>query len=304
MNLTNLWTLQGQLLLILAVGVILRRIGLYPSSGNTSLTDFIIYVTLPCSIVVSFLMEIGTTDLFSFGLVFIISVLIQFFCYGLSKVLFRKQQRPRRSVLRYGILVSNSMFIGLPIAGELFGSLGVIYASMYLIPLRVVMWTAGLSSFSVNSISLKHTIKKIAFHPCIIAIYIGLFLLLSQLSLPAVVERTMVSIGACTTPLSMVLIGGIIGGIDRKEIRIDLLSLLLSSIRLLLIPFAAYLGCIIFAVDPIVTGVSVVLAGMPVGVTTPIIAGKYGGDAAFASRLVTICTILSMITIPLWALIL
>ena len=51
------------------------------------------------------------------------------------------------------------------------------------------------------------------------------------------------------------------------------------------------------------TGVAVVLAGMPMGGTTAILAEKYGADSAFASKCTALSTVLSLITTPLWCLV-
>jgi len=53
MDLMNLWNVQGQLLLMLGVGVLLRRIGIFTASTKAFLTDFVLFVTLPCSIILS-----------------------------------------------------------------------------------------------------------------------------------------------------------------------------------------------------------------------------------------------------------
>jgi predicted permease len=304
MDLMNLWTLQGQLLLLLAVGAFLRRIGIFSVETKTFLTDFVIYVTLPCSIILSFKMDIDLSLLITFALILLVSLLIQLFCMGLGMILYRKETESRRSVLRYGILVSNAGFMGLPIAGELFGSTGLMYASIYLIPQRVVIWTAGISCFTKNDVPWGKALKKIAVHPGLVSVYIGLAVMAFNPPIPLFVERTMASIGECTTPLSMMLIGSIVGEMDRKTMKVDLFSLVYSAIRLILIPLAAFIGARLFAIDPLITGVAVLLAGMPVGSTTAILAAKYGGDASFASQLVTISTVLSMVTIPLWSMVL
>ena len=51
------------------------------------------------------------------------------------------------------------------------------------------------------------------------------------------------------------------------------------------------------------TGVAVVLAGMPMGGTTTILAEKYGADSTFASKCTAISTVLSLIMTPLWCLV-
>ena len=47
-----------------------------------------------------------------------------------------------------------------------------------------------------------------------------------------------------------------------------------------------------------------VLAAMPAGGTTAILAAKYGGNARFAAGCVTVSTLLSLLAIPAWCLVL
>lgn len=70
--------------------------------------------------------------------------------YG-SRLVFFRYTAKQESVLSYGMICSNSSFIGLPIAHLMFGDLGVIYTSVFQIPLRFTMWTAGLSLFTVSA---------------------------------------------------------------------------------------------------------------------------------------------------------
>lgn len=73
--------------------------------------------------------------------------------------------------------------------------------------------------------------------------------------------------------------------------------------RLRLIPAAVLLGCRLCGAESLVTGVSVVLAAMPMGGVTAVLAEKYGGDSAFASKCVAVSTVLSLITTPLWCMV-
>ena len=52
-------------------------------------------------------------------------------------------------MLAYGIICSNSSFIGIPVIESLYNSLGVMYTSIFQMPIRFTMWSAGLSLFTV-----------------------------------------------------------------------------------------------------------------------------------------------------------
>jgi len=300
MNIGNLWNLQGQLVLLLMFGAILRKIGMIHKEAKTFLTDFVLFVALPCNIIVSFPIEYSPSLLFSFLLILLISLFIQVFCLFIGKILFRNQIQERRSALRYGILVSNAAFVGLPLVAEVFGESGLILASIYLIPQRIMMWTAGLVCFSKNEQSLKQKMRNIALHPCIVAVYIGLFIMFSGIALPEFIFKTLKSVSLCTTPLSMMFIGALLAEMDKNNVNIDWTLSFFAFIRLFFIPSITYVACKLFSINLLITGVSVLLAAMPGGSSTAILASKYNGDALYASKMVTFSTLVSMVSIPLW----
>lgn len=304
MDLASLWSLQGQLFALLAVGALLRKVGLFQESTKGFLTDLVLYVTLPCSIILSFRMEISRELLLSFSIIFFVSMGIQLFCFLLSRITYRKQDEGKKSVLRYGLLVSNAGFLGLPIAGELFGAAGYMYASIYLIPQRVVMWTAGLSIFSPAAVNKKQAALKVILHPCMVAVYIGLLWMLFPVKIPSFMEMTLSSLAGCTTALSMMLIGSLFAEMKREHLRLDGNLIVFSLLRLGFIPLVSYLVTRFMGLDPLIIGVSVILAAMPGGSSTVILASKYGRDTIYASKLVIVSTFLSLISIPVWGMVL
>jgi len=304
MDFSSLWNLQGQLFALLVVGLLLRKVGLFNESAKTLLTDLVLYVTLPCSIVLSFQIDINAELFVSLSIIFLISTAIQMFCYLLTRFTFRKVEMAKRSVLHYGILVSNAGFLGLPIAGELFGAAGLMYASIYLIPQRVVMWTAGLSIFSPAAANKKQAAKKVILHPCMVAVYVGLILMVTRLPIPAFARMTLSSLGNCTTALSMLLIGSLFAEMKKEHLHLDVNLLQFSLLRLVLIPLASLLAGRILGIDRLLIGVGVILAAMPGGSSTVILASKYGRDTTYASKLVIISTLLSLVSIPFWGMIL
>lgn len=302
MGTAELISLQLRMFLIMLVGLFFRKKGIISREGKKNLTDLVIYLILPCNIVKSFMIGFDSNTLKNFGVILLISVLIQVFCAVLAKVLYRRVEAGHKPVLMYATVASNSGFLGNPVAEGVFGSMGLALASVYLIPQRIVMWSAGVSYFTKGS-SRKELIKRVATHPCIVAVFLGMLLMLTQVSLPSFLDAALKDIGNCNTAMSMLVIGTILADVKPREM-LDKSILLFSGLRLVLIPLAVYAGCLLFRADGLVTGVSVLLAAMPAASTTAILAAKYDGDAVYASKCVVLTTVLSLAVTPVWSMIL
>lgn len=268
MDYSSLINLQGMLFLLVAAGIILRKKGILPEQAKSILTDLVIYLILPCNIISSFFIEFNMEILKGFAVILVIATLIQFGCLLFANTFYNKEPDRRKKVLQYGTVCSNAGFMGNPIAEGVYGGEGLMYASIFLIPQRI-----------------------------------GMFFMITQLSLPVFLENTIRNIGSCTTTVSMVLIGTILAEVNPGTI-FDKGIVKYTVIRLLLIPLLVFAGCRLFSVDPLLSGVSVLLTGMPAGSTTAILAAKYDGDYIFATKCVVVTTLLSLITISLWCMIL
>lgn len=302
MDYSSLINLQGMLFLLVAAGIILRKKGILPENAKSILTDLVIYLILPCNIISSFFIEFNMEILKGFAVILVIATLIQFGCLLFANTFYNREPDRRKKVLQYGTVCSNAGFMGNPIAEGVYGGEGLMYASIFLIPQRIVMWSAGVSYFT-ESPDRKTVVKKVVTHPCIVAVYIGMFFMITQFHLPVFLENTVRNIGSCTTTVSMVLIGTILAEVDPRTI-FDRGIIKYTVIRLILIPLLVFAGCRLFSVDPLLSGVSVLLTGMPAGSTTAILAAKYDGDYIFATKCVVVTTLLSLITIPLWCMVL
>ena len=298
MDYNRLLNLQGMLFLLVAAGVVMRKKGILPEGAKTILTDLVIYLILPCNIINSFFIEFNLDILKGFAVILTIAGLIQIGCLMFAKIFYNREPESRKKVLQYGTVCSNAGFMGNPIAEGVYGAEGLMYASIFLIPQRIVMWSAGVSYFT-ESPDRKTVVKKVLTHPCIIAVYIGLVLMITQVPLPAFLQNTIRSVGGCTTTVSMILIGAILAEVEPGSI-LDWGIIRYAFIRLFLLPLLVYVCCRAFHVTPLLSGVSVLLTGMPAGSTTAILASKYEGDYIFATKCVVVTTLLSLVTIPLW----
>ena len=229
------------------------------------------------------------------------AVLIQAVAYILSRVLYNKEPEALKKVLQYVTIVSNSGFLGLPIVEEVFGGEGLMYASVFIVPMRIMMWTAGIACFTGES-DKKAAFKKVIVHPCIIAVYIGLFLLFSQWELPGVLDKTIRGAGGCTTTISMIIIGLILAEVDMRQLfNREVFETMI--VRLVVLPVFALIIAKLLGLSELLTGVAVVLTAMPAGSTSAMLAAKYNGDYKFASKCIVCTTIASLLTIPIWCMI-
>ena len=300
MDFTGLFEMQGMLFTIMILGYIFRKAGMISDEGKSLLTDLVLYVTLPASIIKSFQIEFNHQILVSCIVVIVVAAGIQVGAWMLGMILYPGFPDERKKVLQYATICSNAGILGNPIAEGIFGSMGLLYASIYTIPQRTFMWSIGLTYFT-QAPDMKTLIKKVSTHPCIVSVVIGMLIMVFQIPVQGFLSLTIKNIAGGNTFLAMSLVGTILAEVPFRSLP-EKDTVYYSFIRLFFIPFLVYLACHFAQVDSLVTGVSVVLSGMPSASVTAVLAAKYGKDEVFATKCVVLSTLLSMVTVPLWCL--
>ena len=303
--------LQFIIFSLIAIGFFTRRRGMVSREGQKNITDLVIHIVLPCNIVTSFVQELPDSALRDCATVFLISVGMEVMCMAYAKFAYRNVEEKKRKCLTYGILVSNAGFLGNPVAEGVYGPMGLMLASVYLIPVRVMMWSRGIALFSGES-DRKATLKKVLTHPCVLACLTGVLIMLAKILggvslVPDLLFSLLQTIGRCNTALSMMVIGMILSDIDPSQL-IDPLVLRYTAERLLIVP--GILGLILFAlyrcglVSGLSPRLSVLLAAMPAAATTSMLSSKYDCAPDFATKMVITSTLCSIPTVFLWGLVL
>ena len=287
---------QTVLFIYMAVGFGCRKAGIFNDVARDKLTDFVVFVTLPCMIFESFNMAFSLESLKQGALALLIAVGMSCVALLLGKVLYNRFPYEEKSILQYGTLVSNSGFAGLPVVSGAYGDEGLFLGSLFIIPTRILMWSAGISLFT--RADAKQAVKKVLLNPGIIAVEVGLVRMLFQIPLPHFVDTAVYNLGGCTSPMAMALVGAILVDVPLKTV-FDLKSFYLVAVRQFLLPGICLAALRLLHVDPLTIGVSVVITGMPIGSTTAILAQKYVADAKFASKCVFISTLTSLVTVPI-----
>ena len=289
--------LNAQMILMIYIltGIYCQKKGLITEKNRIGYIDLILKVTLPCMIFNSFnkpltpeILRQTAMALFAASAVAAVSLLI-------GNIAYRNYPPARAGILKYCTLVNNAGFLGMPLVQSVFGDDGLLFASIYVLPTRILMWTAGISLFT--EADFRTRARNILLNPCIVTVYLGLARRILNIPLPAFIDTAIAKIGGVTSPLSMMVIGSMLVGVDwRKMVEKDILYF--SAIRLVLLPCIAFLMGRLLHFDTLLTGVCMVMTGMPAGSTGALLAAKYGADEEFASRVVVSSTVLSLVTAP------
>ena len=100
------------------------------------------------------------------------------------------------------------------------------------------------------------------------------------------------------SPVTMIIVGMALSKADLKKVLLQKDPYIVSAIRLLVYPMMVLGLFRLIGISGITYSMPLILVSMPSAGYTSILAGKYGSDATYASEIVTMCTLLSLVTIP------
>lgn len=286
---------QMILLVYLAVGMYCMKVGLIDRDSKEKLVDIILRITLPYMIFNSFNKPLTPEVMKQTALILVVAVSISILSFLLGKVIYNKYPQKKKSILQYCTLVNNSGFLGMPMVSAVYGSEGLFAASIFIIPNRIFMWTAGLAMFTTADFRTK--CKNILLNPCIVTVFLGIARRMTGFPVPEFLDTAIANTGAVTTPLSMMVIGTMLIGVPWKKL-LEPSIFRLAFVRLIALPLVALFILNLIDAQPLLAGVSLILTGMPAGSTSALLAAKYGADEDYASRCIVTTTIMSLATIP------
>ena len=143
-------------------------------------------------------------------------------------------------------------------------------------------------------------------HPTTIASAIGLIFFIFPIHSyvnGTIIEESFVMLKGLVAPLSMAVIGLRLADMSFKGMLRDKEMYVFIFLRHIALPLLT-LGIVklvglLIPLDPAVEMVTVILAAAPAATSATMFAEKFDCDAIYVSRLVTVSTIISIITIPL-----
>ncbi|MGB9686956.1 MAG: AEC family transporter [Rectinema subterraneum] len=284
--------------LLLIVGFIAQKRKILDSDGIKTISNFVLRVFLPFTIISSFDKSISLSAAGDLLKVAIFAIGVHALAIFISKLAYSRFPDPKRKILTYITVFSNCGFMGFPVAESVFGKIGLMYTSIYVMVFNIFVWTYGIALLSEGK-EKKNIWHSILLNPGNIAFAIGFVLWVLPFGLPETLNYTVLLLGNCTTPLSMIVVGATLANLGIKGLFLGTEVWIGSIMRLFVVPALVLLLFILIGIRSDAAKVANFLAAMPAAAQTVIFAERYDADVSLASRIVFISTVLSAITIPL-----
>lgn len=289
-----------QLFIMMFCGYLLVRFGILKSSDSRPLSALLVYIITPCTILNAFQIEYTSEAASGFLLAVVsallIHVLLFVIVYSLDRIFHFD------SIEKASLIYSNAGNLIIPLVSAIHGEEWVIYASAFMIVQLFILWTHGRSLVEGRKAA---DFKAIVSNVNLIACVLGLIMFLLHIQLPPLLKSTVKSLGGVIGPVSMLMLGIILAGVDMKSIVKGKRIWVLSALKMILIPLAVMLVmkyCGITKMNP--AGVTIIYISLmatmtPSASTVTQMAQLYGKDASMATAINTMTTLICIGTMPL-----
>ena len=292
--------------ILIIPGVFFKKKNILTEDQNGAINSIVVNLTWPCLVIDAMQMQFSIQVLRDSAYILVVCLLILAIIFAISFPIARliKLPKTKQYLTVFMLLFGNTGFIGIPVIKALYGTDAVFYAAIVELINDILIFTVGILLIQLSAgANLKVGFKQFI-NPGLIGVIIGLVLFLLNIQLPELIGGSIEMIGNATTPLTMFCIGFQIGGLKLKEIAGDFQVYAICFVKLLIVPILTLLVVKLWAGDfSMLEKVLIIGFAMPVGAVASIFSQQYKGEAAFATKSVLLSTVLSLITIPIFAII-
>lgn len=289
------------LYLMVLIGFFGRKFGILHEKASETITQLLLYITLPLLILFSLNTSITQEMMVEFFWLVSMSLFIitasVLFAAWLRKI--ANLPKHQKTVYESLIIFGNQGFIGFAIIYIIMSDVGIRYITLFNICYLFLIWSYGIYLFTKKKNAVNW--KLLFLNPGVLSTALGTFILFTPFEWPKLMNDTFETVGKMTIPLSMILIGCLLAEIKRTQLEtyVKNIYIWIAAIsRLCIIPLFLFIF-ILFDVPYPLLVVAVITSAMPSASTVSIYAQKFGGDASFGSVGVIITNILCVATIPL-----
>lgn len=296
-NLITAATNVGVLYIIVAVGYICDKAGVYTEETARKTVNFLLYFVASCTLINSFIKIEATPDTVGkFFTAFAMSAATHTIAILINTLTFRNKANEKNAVYKFASIYGNVAFMALPLAQAVLGDEGVLYCAGGAVVFNLFTFTHGVKLMGKEGTKLS--IKKLLINPGVIATVIGLPIFLTGIEIPYLIGRPIEMLADLNTPVAMLVFGTYLSRTDLKTMFLDKKIYAVAIMKLIVLPLICMGVYYAFGLTGTLLTAVIITASVPSANNTFMFASVYGRDTATASKTVALVSFLSILTMP------
>lgn len=299
----DILAITGPIFIVIAIGFAAVRSGLFAKADTRALGAFVINIALPAVLFKALSQRaFGEVMNLTHLAAYAIGSLVAFGVGVALMLVLRRQPMSKAAIVGMGMAMSNSAFIGFPVALQLFGqvaavglALALIVENLILLPLVIALAESSGGKGAKLGRVVAQTFGRLLRNPIVLAILAGFGASIVGLRPPEMVAKAIDMLALASAPVALFVIGGALVG-QRVGGMVGDLGLIAAG-KLVLHPVAVLtMFWLLPPVDPVLQMAGVLFASAPMATLYPIFGQKYGQEGMCSAALV-VTTIASFVTL-------
>ena len=231
-------------------------------------------------------------------------VVLTALAWGLARLMTKRVEQ--RGIVAFALVFGNVGFMGYPVVDAIFGHQAVFYAAVLNVVNTFAIFTVGTMMITGGEgADSKHFNKKVLYSTPMLAAYLSMLIVALNIdNIPGYISQPLTMIGNITVPAALMIIGSSMSQLPLRALLGSPLIYATTLLRLCLLPVGVHFLCLALGFDPYVTYINTMVIAMPVATYGTILCLKYNRDTTLITEMTFTTTLLSILTIPLVALLL
>ena len=287
---------------IVIVGFIAGKMGYMGGDFDKRLSSLVIDITCP-ALILSSTMSGQLPDREMILPLLLISLLTYILLTGVALLVPRwlTKHHDDEGIIGFALMFGNVGFIGYPVVASIFGHEAVFYAAVLNVVNTFAVFTIGVMLIMGGRGAYTFH-KKVLWSTPMLAAYLAILIVALGIDdVPRVISQPLTLIGQITVPAALLIIGSSMSHLSARTMLGNRTVYITTFFRLALLPLALFFLFNAMGFLQMVVNINTVVIAMPVATYGTILCLKYGRDTMLITEVTFITTLLSVITIPLVA---
>lgn len=294
-----LFNLIFKVFFVAAAAYILYSKGVFTAQDQKSATTILMKLSVYFTVIMSSQQEFSLETARAIAVTGLFAIL--YFLLGIPSVsklgCILKLEESKRRVFISSILFCNITFIGYPILQELYGNMGLLCAIMFSMIYNVLFYTWDMALLSGSG---RISIRSLFSNKIAVVSVLALIMYFLQVKIPEPLNSTFSVLSALTMPLSMIIIGCNLAQYGIWKIIWDRELYLPTMLRMIVMPAIVFAVMNLLEAEQFIVRVSTVIAALPSGSMTAIVASDYNCAPDYAANIVVQTMLAMLFALPMW----